>query len=430
MGIKKYTNNITSRFSNITFKANPDIQTVCIDLNSILHVCINSKNNEVFKKTLINKLNMLLKKMKPSRLALFTDGQAVLAKAKLQKERRDKYLYKSSIGSLNLTPGTEFMDFVDKIVQEYLDKLEIETHYSPSTEYNEGELKLFSWIKENKVYENVCIVGNDADLIVLALINTPLLKAYIYNFHNYLSLFKLVQKLSEIYTKKYDYKYHPVRKDFALLAILQGNDYVKNIGTFNNLFNAYTQNKLFLIKKNGDLDLVNFKKMLNKIPIKDNILYEHEQVNDYISCLQWNLDLYNGIIVSNYIPTYKNINVKSILKYIPEITKVPPTPNWINNDAYLLLLMPSVGKHLVPKHLRCLMEDSSPIKDLFPKPCEECIEWKLKIKNLVIPNNDTEKEEYKKLAYFINNGYAIHRGKIHPYNGLQINRIYEALDLL
>ena len=84
-----------------------------------------------------------------------------------------------------------------------------------------------------------------------------------------------------------------------------------------------------------------------------------------------------------------------------------------------------------PKHLKHLMEPSSPIKDLFPKPCKECIEWKLKIKNLVIPeNNGAEKEEYKKLSYCINNGYNIHRAEIHPFNGLQINRIYEALNLI
>ena len=49
---------------------------------------------------------------------------------------------------------------------------------------------------------------------------------------------------------------------------------------------------------------------------------------------------------------------------------------WLDQEVYLLLLMPIVGKNLLPDKLKKYMNDDSPIRDLFPDPCPECIKWK------------------------------------------------------
>ena len=253
MGIKNYLTNITETFPKIIEKRTPkNIDILCVDLNTLLHKsCHNSKNENDFKTNLTKELNKLLKKFKPKTFALFTDGQAVLAKAKLQIKRRNKYLYSDSKGlsTLNLTPGTPFMEFVDNFVYDYLNTLDIDTYYSSSKIKNEGELKLFNFIRK-KENSKICIVGNDADLIVLALNCTPLLNLYIYNMKYYISLYKLIDSLSKLTEFKFNYKYHPIRKDMTLISILLGNDYNKSIVSFKSILDSY---KILLNEKKGFL---------------------------------------------------------------------------------------------------------------------------------------------------------------------------------
>ena len=460
MGITKYTSNLISTFPKICFRKTPDIHTVCIDVNSILHpVCMKSTNKLSFQTQLINRLNKLINKTKPQKIALFTDGQAVLAKAQTQIKRRKEHLYKQEsdkISTLNLTPGTPFLDFIDDVLKKYLKSLNIPSYYSPSTEPNEGELKLFEWLQNNlqNKDEKVCVIGNDADIIVLALANTPLLNLYIYNNFKFISLFKLVQELSKYSSLKFNYKYHPVRKDFALLAMLQGNDYVTKVSNYDNLLSAYEklQNKstcsfheantilhnrekpnYFLIRKNGELNLPNIKKLLLFVYTIDNVICStKEDVVKYLECLKWNFDLYSGKVNNNYIPSYNNINISSLIKYMPhKLSYKHEKTKWLDNKTYLLLLIPSVGKHIIPEHLQCFMEKDSPIYDLFPDPCPECIQWKEKIRNLIIPDNNCseEKEEFKKISRETNLKYNLHLKQFHPINDLPIKRIENCLNL-
>lgn len=432
MGIKNYLTNITELFPKILEKRTPkNIDILCVDLNSILHkVCHKSKSNDEFQTKLFSELNKLLKKFKPKTFALFTDGQAVLAKAKLQIKRRDKYLYSkssSSISTLNLTPGTPFMEFVDNIVDEYLNKLDINVFYSPSKVKNEGELKIFNFLK-NKNDSKICIVGDDADLIVLALSNTPLLNLYIYNFKKFISLYKLVDSLSKLSEFKFNYKYHPIRKDMVLISLLLGNDYNKHLANFKNLLSSYKiilkEKKGFLFKKNGYLNFKNIRILLRNLDdtyLSNATLYSQNDVNRYFNSLVWNINLYNGVIVPNYLPNY-NINVRTILAYFPKkIKKKYNIPKWQDSDVYLLLLMPSVGKDFLPDNLKKYMEKSSQIKDLFPDPCPTCIEFKSKISSF---NENTDSN----LIRDTNKEYKSHIEENHKLINLPLKRISETLN--
>ena len=437
MGIKNYLNNLLKISSNIIVNKPDTIDVLCIDMNTILHeICAKSINNSQFRQFLFTKLDILLKLLKPRSIALFTDGQAVLAKAKTQIKRRNKYLYQDSntISSLNLTPGTLFMDFVDELLLEYLNKLKIKSYYSSSTIHNEGELKLFSWIKKNYNDQTICIVGNDSDLIVIALINTPLLNLYIYNNKRFISLFHIVKSLSKFSEIKFNFKYHPIRKDIALISLLLGNDYNTHLANFKDLIKSYkillSKKQGFLIKKNGEINLKNFRFLLENIPIKDKTIYTKSDVNNYFTSIIWNIWLYNGYTIPDYIPDY-NINILTILKYYPyKIINPSKNNSWLDKDVFLLLLMPIIGKKLIPNRLQKYMDENSPIKDLFPDPCHICINFKKQINDLNSQINTLEDMQFKLLFTKVNEDYKQHINDKHSIDTLPIIRIQKTLNNL
>lgn len=439
MGIKNYLTNILETFPNIVSPNQPkNIEILAIDLNSILHnICPKTKNLKEFENKLILQLNKILKKIKPKEFYIFTDGQAVLAKAKTQINRRQKYLYSEckGISTLNLTPGTIFMNQVDNIIEKYLKKLDIITYYSSSKENNEGELKMFKYLNCKENYnKKICIYGDDSDLIVLSLMNTPILNLSIYNNFKFISLFKLVANLSYLSEVKFNFNNHPIRKDFALISLFLGNDYNKSISTFKNLLNAYkivlSKKNGFLLNINGHLNLRNLKILLENLPNEINCnLHSNIDVKNYFNCIIWNLNLYNNFTIPNFIPKY-SINIKTILKYFPEKLKIEKIqPKWLNKDVYLLLLMPVTGKELIPKHLQKHMEHDSIIKDLFPEPCNICINFKNKINQLNSDSN-IEENQLKALLYETNKKYRTHLDDFHPDNDLQIDRITSALNCI
>lgn len=437
MGIKNYQSNLIDEYPNIIVKKPIDIYYLCIDLNMILHkICHQTNDIAIFSALLEKELYKLIKKNNPKFIAIFTDGQAILAKAHTQIKRRNKYLYHLSSGicPLNLTPGTPFMNKVDELIIKFLNSLKIKSFYSPSTENNEGEIKLFNWLVDNKFNEKICIIGNDSDLIVLALSSKPLLDLYIYNGKSYISLFKLIHNLSSLVCKKYSYQNHPIRNDFVLLSLLQGNDYNNKIADFKKLVLSYKKmqvdNNEFLITKNGQLNLNMIKKLLSNIQTNDEKIYNFPDILQYFKCIQWNLDLYNNKTINNFIPKSINVNIKSIIKHFPKYLKLDNSQNnnWLHPDVYLLLLMPSTGKCYLPDRLKQFMDNDSCIKDLFPDPCKKCIEWKNKIKLLDKPPSDPKKLiEYKKILSDTNISYTNHLNEFHNDKSLPIKRITDAV---
>lgn len=430
MGIKNYISSLIKNYPDIICKkTNKNIDVLCIDTNSILHeICDKTKTKEEFISNLYKKLNKLIKRLNPKKIALFVDGQAVLAKAKLQFDRRCKHLYKTTeyIDSLNLTPGTLFMDFLDIKMTEYLNSLNIETYYSPSSEPNEGEIKLFIWLKKNYKNETICIYGNDADLIVLSLINKPLLHIYIYNGKYYISLYKLIKSLSKLSDYWYDFATHPIRTDFGLLSLFIGNDYNNSISNIDNLLEAYIDilytnypKRVFLVRKDGTINLNNIRLLLeklSKVQTSFSILYTKNDVNKYFEAIHWNFELYQGFTNSKYIPNY-NINLKTILHYFPKyINPIKSNDTWIDKDINLLLIMPKIGINLIPERLRKFMQKDSPVEYLFPEKCSECMHYKNEITLINSKIDLLDKKEFKILSSLINQNYKKHIESNHSIN--------------
>ena len=90
MGIKNFRSNLNDKFPDITNNIKPkNVFYLCIDCNFILHkICNKAKDNYSFKKHLIKALNKIIYTIKPKFVAIFLDGQAILAKAFTQIKRR------------------------------------------------------------------------------------------------------------------------------------------------------------------------------------------------------------------------------------------------------------------------------------------------------------------------------------------------------
>lgn len=446
MGIEQFKKNLTNYYPNIFSTKKPSLDTLCIDLNYLLHeISRRAKSNVDFKNKLLKKIKSLLRFLNPSIVAIFTDGQALIPKVSLQIRRRLKHLYTSNSGfnTLKFTTGTPFMDFIDTIINDYLKSLSIETYYSSSNENNEGEIKMFQWLNDNKKgNKNTCIISDDSDIILLSLAYKTLLNIYIYSNRQFLSINELISQLAKMVPNKYNkLKNHKVRLDFVLLSLFQGNDYLKKICDFETLLDAYNKlqknDNVFLINKNGNMNLNAIHKLFliisksNKI---SNTIYDEENVTQYFKSIRWNLDLYTNKDFNNVAYKCENINIATILHFFPKDIQICNTPlAWLDKDVYTLLLMPSVGKEILPSRLQPLLEEGSCVKDLFPDPCPECLEIKKQIQNLEKPIDDSNEEvklEYSQKLNKLNGEYNMYYQIYHPIRELPIERLQKAVSSL
>jgi 5'-3' exonuclease len=126
------------------------------------------------------------------------DGVAPLAKMKQQKQRRykswllRKMLKKNTWNTNAITPGTPFMDDLDKYLNAEFKKPNkgVTIKYSGPNEVGEGEQKLFDYARQTPT-PNMFVYGLDADLIMLSLLHlrhSP--KIFLYRETKYFSYMK------------------------------------------------------------------------------------------------------------------------------------------------------------------------------------------------------------------------------------------------
>ena len=69
-----------------------------------------------------------------------------------------------------------------------------------------------------------------------------------------------INVIGDSYTK-FGLKGHPIKRDFALMSMLLGNDYLPNICSLGSVWNAYIKlpKNNFLVKKDNTINFVNLK---------------------------------------------------------------------------------------------------------------------------------------------------------------------------
>ena len=148
-------------------------QLLLIDANSFIYDVVYEHTDQIYERV-FQKIMDLVKKLNASSVFVAFDGVAPLAKMKQQKQRRykswllRKMLHRNNWNTNAITPGTPFMNGLDKYLKEAFAKTPF--LYSGPNEVGEGEQKLFAYARANPT-PHTFVYGLDADLIMLSLLH-------------------------------------------------------------------------------------------------------------------------------------------------------------------------------------------------------------------------------------------------------------------
>jgi 5'-3' exoribonuclease 2 len=167
-----------------------------LDTNCLLHPCINHVIDKIKDKPgydrskveleiwqlITKRIDEMIDKVKPEIIYIAIDGVVPMSKILQQRQRRHRYYYDNSqneicndiypITSIELTPGTEYMERIHLKMISYLKNINKKVKYIYSSYHieGEGEHKILRYIKNNiKNNDTIVIYGLDADLLFLAL---------------------------------------------------------------------------------------------------------------------------------------------------------------------------------------------------------------------------------------------------------------------
>ena len=198
MGIPSYYKKLVNSIPQLVSKNHPDsfIHWMWMDFNCLIYHCLHSKKledypingsfheKEEWEDKLLDAVSKytlkVIDKVKPiNGVKICVDGVVPMAKMRQQRLRRFKSAWlKEQTGEVSwdsnaITPGTEFMDKLEKKLQILSQKYKYIT-YSSSNEPGEGEHKIMSDWRSRKYNGNFAVYGLDADLIVLSLLGREL----------------------------------------------------------------------------------------------------------------------------------------------------------------------------------------------------------------------------------------------------------------
>lgn len=427
MGIEHFYNWLKTTYPNaiIPVTSLNIYSGIYIDCNHLLHNCINGSNTlDEFKQALKVTLDILFSNfLAHDNIVIGVDGPAPYAKVILQRKRRSMMGEVSDFDSMHLTPGTQVMYKIDEFINAYLNNLKnIYKIVKPNVEYigscipDEGELKIFTRLKENKNKTNL-VVGNDADLIVMATCMTSVNHINILLHHKCGKELFSLDKFIDIFKKDINVNElteSELRLDFSLMSIMQGNDYLPKLNylNFDNAFNTYKEvvrkYKKSIMTTNITINIEMFINFLIELMVKLPKHYRtfkmdkfnYPEIKNYFEGLLWCLNMYNTGVCSMY--DYVYIGKKSpcpinlLMFCIINKNKIIETP--LSNviplsvDYYTLLIMPKKAKALIPKKYHGLIEGK--FKYLYDREmCNECLKYKSKLSEYHIELIKRRKEE-------------------------------------
>lgn len=226
----------------------------------------NNQIEDKMIKNILEYIDFLINYVKPESTYIAVDGVAPMAKMAQQRKRRfksilDKHLYdqikekhnrksKYTWSNACITPGTEFMDKLDKHIIKFIKKKNI--IYSSYHVPGEGEHKILQHIKQNNKIS--VIYGLDADLFFLSFASQ---KPNIYLLREYNQLdikiddptfclkYVSIDETKKCYNNqiknlinlksnnKLDIKDKCFCNDFVFLCYLLGNDFVPHLPSIN-----------------------------------------------------------------------------------------------------------------------------------------------------------------------------------------------------
>ena len=468
MGIKNFHVWLHEKFPTafIPITNNNIYEYIYIDLNFILHNSIYSCRTEKdFMHRLTNNLDILFSNVMATKEIFFAiDGPSSFAKIILQRQRRltnsnTSQKNPKAISSLCLTPGISIMARIEAQIRKYIEGLQLKYKFNKpkctvsfSNEPNEGEIKICKKVIENgksNLSFRHLIIGNDSDLIVLAMGMKPvyniniLIKAKEHN--EILSLKHLLHAHCKFIGRddKIEVLTHSnFREDFIVLSIMMGNDYLPKVAfiKYENLWKLYkeliSKNEIKLPNNNNhsEITLINSNNTFNIDVISNFMLliynglsknhkevnvntYNKKQASSYLEGILWCVNMYKTGNCTKYDYMYTNnsphphellfhiCSEKDNIKYTP--TDFKP----ISTHVYPLIIMPKGAISLLTVAQQKLM--SNELKYLYEREeCIPCHKFKTdmgEIRKQVMCNEDIDiKSEFQKKYKIIENKYKNH----------------------
>jgi 5'-3' exonuclease len=432
MGITNFNKWLHSNYPNVFTKINrKEYDNVYIDLNPILHVGINkAKNKKDLIKRIIWLTDEVLRHVIPKKRIIFsTDGIPSFAKMILQRERRINMVKNLEIKNTDnfmnpiiLTPGTDFMNELPSLLNEYFDKLKekfshLKIYELISIEHGESEFKLFNKmkdiIKENFNQSNI-LISNDADVIIMAL--------SISNGSNNICVGtsgKVYEEinLNTLLTSLNNKSKHS-HLDYTLLMLLMGNDYIPKLNYINltKALPVYYSvcKKDQLVIKEGENYTVN-NKLLGKIifrlfgknknfKIKNLEELNFNKIENYLEGLIWCLNDYHNSKSSNmfFMYNYPKLGIPpnelyyflsmrhNKIKYPQMKTEI--SIDKVNRKIYPAIVLPYKMKFLV-KNNYCEHLFNHHKEYYEEELCKTCKEYHKKLSDLCITRKYIEDTE-------------------------------------
>lgn len=453
---------------------------IYIDLNIIMHrVSIGVPNETELLNRIINSIKSILGWVKPTKSVTFAaDGIAPFAKMELQRKRRLNHALKynkanynnSTLSPLIFTPGTYWMESLDFHLREYFTKINNDRNINVHVNIKgggEAELKLINQLQKNGqiieyANDSHCIFSSDSDIYLIAAMScVP--NIYINNNKIVYSISDLIQSIKQkLHFSEVNSGINMISKDFGLLSLFLGNDYLPKLGyiTFEDLINAYIK-----LSQVYDLHLVSNDNTLNKdamvyflrfitIDLKESgmgrlVLEDDVNVDysNYITGVIWcyNQYLYAKCDKLDYLcKSTTVINPFGLLLWfekdmyninvINDALKSNDEYNIIDNDIYGTIIMPEVGVKFINYNRRMEYTDEDKIKveNLYElERCATCRDYRNQIREInkiyEQTTNSDDKTKLKKKITTINKNYHEHNINHKP---LCLDQILELVKIL
>jgi len=370
---------------------------IYIDLNFMLHLSMFRNTNEkMFLSYLYKQLDDVITKYTVLKsVVIAIDGPSPYSKINLQRKRRQDMINPDAdytkLSSLCLTPGTQFMLNLIKHLDGYIKTRKkwfryrtVKFQVSATTIPDEGEIKLLNQLIKNghnNNYESHLIVGNDADLIVMAmgLKNIYNIDILVKNKRQYdlISIPKIIvshnTKYGIIETDSISLlKNCSIRQDFMVLSIMMGNDYFPKVAftKFDSLWHAYKQTidstrtyltngssfNIIALKKFFTNIVLNLSPQYKKIQFKNYIDQDEDTLKGYLEGLLWCTDMYMNGECPMYDYEYNRtraINPANMLFFLETLKEKIIVPRSdiepLDAETCALLLLPKKAQCLLPK---------------------------------------------------------------------------------
>ncbi len=363
MGIPSYFSHIIKNHIQVIKKfENQHFHNLYMDCNSIIYDCVRSAESGTegsLKKQLCtnicNKIQQYINTIRPSNTVYIAfDGVAPLAKMDQQRSRRVRNAYlekarivaKSGFDTTQITPGTEFMNYLaNHLNNHYFDGPEL-VIVSASDEPGEGEHKLFQYIRDNQithVSQNTAIYGLDADLLMLSLFHSSYTSLYVLREapefaksinanifdSDSASLYVLdIARFSESICETM-----PLH-DYAFLCFMLGNDFMPHFPAVNirthgiqHLIDAYKETgSNRIIGQDGQISWSNFKRIVKWLAKYEEAWIKHEYLQR------------NDVVIHSCDDKEKMFNNVPLLYRATEHYINPLLPNW--RQRYYKALFP------------------------------------------------------------------------------------------